>query len=172
MLRILGIDPGSRVTGYALISCTGGRGAPTLRYVECGVLVTDAADPPERRLAEISRGVREVIEEFTPDVAAVEDIFYCKNVRSALVLAQARGAALVACGLAGVPVHAYAPAQVKRAVTGNGRAGKPQVAQLVAVLLGLRRMPRSDASDALAVAITHAHFARAEALIGAARAAS
>lgn len=156
MLRILGIDPGSRVMGYALLTATDER-SPKLAYVECGVLQAREGEPLDRRLGEIARGLTEVIAELRPDVVAVEDVFHAANARSALALGQARGAALAVAGMAGVPVFAYPPATVKQAVTGRGRATKEQVSHMVCVLVGLRRAPRSDAADALAVAVTHAH---------------
>jgi crossover junction endodeoxyribonuclease RuvC len=155
--RILGIDPGSRVTGYAVLVAEGDR-ASRLAYVECGVLAPDPAAPVEQRLGEIARGLAEVIEELRPTVVAVEEIFHHVNARSALVLGQARGVALAAAGAAGLRVHGYPPSVVKQAVTGRGRAAKAQVAQMVRALLGLRRVPRADAADALAVAIAHAQL--------------
>lgn len=162
-MRILGIDPGSRVMGYAVVAASEGA-APELEYVECGVLTTDEGAPLERRLGELARGLTEVIRELRPEVAAMEDVFFAKNVRSLAALAQARGAAMVACDHGGLRVHAYAPAFVKQAVTGRGRATKDQVARLARALVGLRREPRPDAADALAVAIAHALCGRARAL--------
>lgn len=104
----------------------------------------------------------EVVDELSPDVVAVESVFTHQNVRSALALAQARGAVLAVAGMAGLEVHSYAPTVIKRAVTGRGRAKKDQVAQMVAALTGLREPPRSDAADALAVAITHVNTLGAE----------
>ena len=158
-MRILGIDPGSRVLGYAALDAVGER-APRLVYVECGVLCAPAGAPLEERLAEIARGLSEVIAELAPDVAAVEDIFARVNPRTALALGQARGAALATIGMAGLRVFSYPPALVKQAVTGHGRAPKAQVARMVCVLTGLRRPPSADAADALAVAVAHAHIRR------------
>jgi crossover junction endodeoxyribonuclease RuvC len=109
----------------------------------------------EHRLGELARNLREVIGELSPDVVAVEDVFSHQNPRSALALAQARGMALAVIGLAGLRVASYAPALVKKAVSGSGRADKAQVARMVQALIGLRSLPRADATDALAVAITH-----------------
>jgi crossover junction endodeoxyribonuclease RuvC len=156
VVRILGIDPGSRNCGYAVVEKSGRE----LRYVECGVLQASAKLPVEKRLGEIARGLREVVEELAPEVAAVEDVFSATNVRTALLLGQARGAALAVVGGAGLAVHAYPPATVKKSVTGRGGAPKEQVALMVRALLGLKRVPAADAADALAVAITHAHHAR------------
>ncbi|MGE5183240.1 MAG: crossover junction endodeoxyribonuclease RuvC [Acidobacteriota bacterium] len=153
-MRILGLDPGSRVCGYGVIDSDGAQG---LRYVECGVLTAPEQHPMEERLGEIARGLREVIEELKPAVVAVEDVFVHQNARSALALAQARGMALAVIGLAGLRVASYPPAIVKKTVTGSGGAPKEQIARMVQALIGLRSLPRSDASDALAVAITHGH---------------
>jgi crossover junction endodeoxyribonuclease RuvC len=153
-VRILGLDPGSRVCGYGVVDNDGGQ---SLRYVECGVLTAPEQKPMEERLGEIARGLREVIDELQPSVVAVEDVFVQHNVRSALALAQARGMVLAVCGLAGLRVASYAPALVKKTVTGSGGAPKEQIARMVQVLIGLRSLPRTDASDALAIAITHGH---------------
>ncbi|MEO6772056.1 MAG: crossover junction endodeoxyribonuclease RuvC [Kofleriaceae bacterium] len=150
-MRILGLDPGSRYCGYGVIDDNAGQ----LRYVECGVLTAPEAQPMEARLGEIARGLREVIEELAPQIVAVEDVFTHQNPRSALALAQARGMALAVVGLCKLRVASYAPAVVKKSVTGAGGADKGQVARMVQVLIGLRTLPRADATDALAVAITH-----------------
>ncbi len=155
-MRILGLDPGSRVCGYGVIDDTAGE----MTYVECGVLTAPQDRAMEERLGEIARGLREVISELDPQVVAVEDVFTHQNPRSALALAQARGMALAVVGLAGLRVASYAPASVKKAVSGSGRADKDQVARMVQVLIGLRSLPRADATDALAVAITHGRSAR------------
>ncbi|HET9624632.1 MAG TPA: crossover junction endodeoxyribonuclease RuvC [Kofleriaceae bacterium] len=150
-MRILGLDPGSRVCGYGVIDAHAGE----LAYVECGLLTAPEDRPMEQRLGELARNLREVIGELRPDVVAVEDVFSYQNPRSALALAQARGMALAVIGLAGLAVASYAPALVKKAVSGSGRADKSQVARMVQALIGLRSLPRADATDALAVAITH-----------------
>jgi crossover junction endodeoxyribonuclease RuvC len=150
-VRILGLDPGSRYCGYGVIDDEAGK----LRYVECGILSAPESHPMESRLGEIARGLREVIEELTPKIVAVEDVFLHQNPRSALALAQARGMALAVIGMCGLAVASYPPAVVKKAVTGAGGADKGQVARMVQALIGLRSLPRADATDALAVAITH-----------------
>jgi crossover junction endodeoxyribonuclease RuvC len=109
----------------------------------------------EKRLGEIARGLREVIAELAPEVVAVEDVFTHQNPRSALALAHARGMALAVIGLAGLKVCSYPPATVKKAVVGSGRADKDQIARMVQALIGLKSLPRADATDALAVAIAH-----------------
>ncbi len=152
-VRVLGIDPGSRVTGYGVVEVTGpGR----YRYLECGVIQADRRQPIAMRLVEIASGLREVIDEFRPAVAAIEDVFSHKNARSALLLGQARGVALLVASEAGLEVVSYAPALVKKTVTGKGAASKAQVQRMVTVLCGLEKIPVSDASDALALALCHA----------------
>jgi crossover junction endodeoxyribonuclease RuvC len=151
--RILGIDPGTRYFGYGVVE----RLAPgRVRYVECGVLEPSRGAALAARLAEISDGLREVIVELAPSVVAVEGVFHGVNPRSALQLGHSRGVALAMAGAAALPVHEYAPATVKRAVAGNGAASKGQVQAMVRALCGLKRAPKLDASDALAVAICHA----------------
>lgn len=155
-MRILGLDPGSRVCGYGVIDERGGK----LAYVECGVLTAPEDRPMEQRLGELARGLREVIGELAPEVVAVEDVFTHQNARSALALAHARGMALAVIGLCGLAVASYAPALVKKAISGSGRADKAQVARMVQAVIGLRSLPRADATDALAVAITHGRHVR------------
>jgi crossover junction endodeoxyribonuclease RuvC len=155
-MRILGLDPGSRVCGYGVIDEVGGE----LRYIECGLLTAPEGQPMEQRLGEIARGLKEVIEELRPAVCAVEDVFVQHNPRSALALAQARGMALAVIGLAGLSVASYPPATVKKAVSGSGKAEKAQIARMVQALIGLTSRPRADATDALAVAITHGRMVR------------
>jgi crossover junction endodeoxyribonuclease RuvC len=154
--RILGIDPGSRRCGYGVIEPIGhGR----VRYVECGVLEVARAGPLPLRLAELHANLREVIAELQPAVVAVEGVFHGANARSALQLGHARGVALAIMGEAALNVFEYAPATIKRAVAGSGRATKRQLLAMVSALCGLRSAPRLDASDALAVAICHAFHA-------------
>ena len=150
---ILGVDPGPRVCGYGLIEVVDpGR----YRYVECGVLTASERNPAEHRIGEIARCLEEVMTEMKPSVVAVEDVFTRKNHRSALIVAQARGAVLAVAGMAEIPVYSYPAPVIKKAVTGHGRASKDQVAKMVQSLIGLRTTPRSDAADALAIALTHA----------------
>ena len=152
-MRILGIDCGSRATGYGLIDSDGTRH----RLVEAGVIETKSGDPFAERLRQIGARLREVIVEFRPEEAAVEDTFVAANARSALKLTHVRGVALFVCAEAGLEVAEYPPAQVKLALVGNGRAEKQQVEWMTRVLLGLPEPITSlDASDAVAVAICHA----------------
>lgn len=153
LVRILGVDPGSRYTGYGLIESDKGRS----RFIAAGRLDVRAGEMPARLLA-VFQGLSGVIGEHRPDEAAVEETFVNRvNAASALVLGQARGAAICACAQSGLPVSEYAAAQVKLAIAGNGRADKEQVAHMVRVLLNTREAMVADAADALAVALTHAH---------------
>ncbi len=154
-MKILGIDPGSRITGYGIITKEGNR----LIHVDNGAIFTDSAKDFPSRLERIFRSLNEVIETHRPDVVAVENIFFSNNVQSALKLGQARGAAIVAGVNAGLTVFEYTALQVKQAVVGNGKAAKQQVQQMIKVLLNLPEIAQEDASDALAVAICHAHSA-------------
>jgi len=152
-MKILGIDPGSRITGYGVIEKQGNR----LRHVDNGAIATASETPLALRLLEIHRGLEQVIATYQPEAMAVEQVFLAKNALSALKLGHARGVALV-CGVnAGLPVFEYSALQVKSAVVGYGRAAKGQVQQMVKALLNLPEIAQEDASDALAVAICHAH---------------
>lgn len=153
MERILGIDPGSRVTGYGVVESDAG----VLRFVACGVIKTSTAASFGHRLHDIFSGINQVIQVHSPIVAGVEDVFVGNNSRSALKLGQARGAAVVAAMDNGLAVHDYPPRAIKLGVAGYGQASKDQVQHMVRVLLGLSASPSSDAADALAVAICHAN---------------
>ncbi len=154
---ILGIDPGSQRCGYAVVEWSSPR---RIRYVECGVFEPARKAALAVRLGEISVGLRQLIDELHPEEVSVEGVFHGKNARSALMLGHSRGVALGAAGERQLPVFEYAPRTVKRAVTGSGAASKQQVQAMVRVLCALRRPPRLDASDALAVAICHAYRKR------------
>lgn len=151
-MRVLGVDPGSRLCGYAVVDVDTRR---SCRYVECGVLTPERGGKAEARLGSIACWLTDVINELRPTVVAVEDVFVGANPRSALALAQARGVVLAVAGLSGLAVHSYAPAQVKQSVTGKGNAPKLQVAKMVSTIVGLKTPPQADAADALAVAIAH-----------------
>jgi len=150
---VLGIDPGSRITGYGLIRKDGNR----LMHLDNGAIFTDSAADFPGRLLKIYTGITEVINLFAPDAVAIENIFFATNVQSALKLGQARGAAIVAGVNAGRPVAEYSALQVKQAVVGHGKASKEQVQQMVRALLNLPEVAQADAADALAVAICHAN---------------
>ena len=148
--RILGIDPGSRLTGFGIIEMH----RQQVIYITSGCIRTHSKLLPGR-LQEIYAGISQIIAEHQPTVAAIEQVFMHRNVSSALKLGQARGAAIVACGQ--LSVHEYAPTQVKQAVVGKGHAEKIQVQHMVKVLLTLSKIPQADAADALAIALCHAH---------------
>jgi len=157
-VRILGLDPGSRRTGFGVIECCGSELVPLAH----GCLNV-AAVAPAARLRLIFEGLRALLAEHGPAEVAVERVFVSRNVDSALKLGQARGAALCAIP-EGVPVFEYAPRAIKLAVVGSGAAEKPQVAHMIRTLLGLGESPGADAADALAVAVCHAHTRRLHAL--------
>lgn len=150
---ILGIDPGLRTTGWASLNCANGLETVIVHY---GVLRPPADAPRPERLRAIHRGLGEVIAAQRPAIVAIERPFLRENVRSALALGQAQGAALLAAADAGLPVSEYAPREVKQAVSGDGDAEKSALAQVLALQLGLAAPPApTDASDALAVAFCH-----------------
>ena len=152
-MRVLGIDPGSRITGYGIVEKQGNR----LIHIDNGAIQVGAAGDFAKRLDIIHAKLSELIETYKPTTAAIEQIFVSRNVMSALKLGHARGAAMLAAVHGGLEVHEYTAAQVKSAVVGYGRAGKAQVQQMVKALLKLPEIAQEDASDALAVAICHAH---------------
>ena len=153
MTVILGIDPGSRVTGFGVVR-ERGRGC---EYIASGCIRTGAGALP-LRLQMIYRGVREVISTYHPQTMGIEQVFLARNPDSALKLGQARGAALVAAAEEGLAVSEYSATQVKQALVGKGLAAKEQVQFMVMQLLGLNQKPQIDASDALAIALCHARM--------------
>jgi crossover junction endodeoxyribonuclease RuvC len=152
MSLILGIDPGSRKTGFGIINFVAGRS----EYVTSGVIRLPGGELPER-LRIIFASVTELIDLHCPQQLAVEQVFMAKSAGSALKLGQARGAAIVACAMQGMPVSEYSARQIKQSVVGTGAADKAQVQHMVKVLLKLPGMPQEDAADALAAALCHAH---------------
>jgi crossover junction endodeoxyribonuclease RuvC len=152
MPRILGIDPGSRITGYGIIDSDGRRS----RHVTSGCIRTGKGAFAER-LGQIFDGIRALIAEQQPDELAIEQVFVSKNASSALKLGHARGAAITAAVTAGLPVYEYTPSAVKQALVGTGRADKEQVQHMVRVLLNLQGEMGLDQSDALGIALCHAH---------------
>jgi crossover junction endodeoxyribonuclease RuvC len=151
MSLVLGLDPGTRHFGWGVVAQRG----PRMVHIAHGVIDTDAREAIALRLVVIERTLLEVLSAHRPTVASVEALFFAKDPQAASKLGHARGVALLVCARAGLAVHEYAPALVKRAVTGSGRAEKGQVAQMVRVVLALPAAPPSDAADALAVAIVH-----------------
>ena len=153
MSLILGIDPGSRKTGYGVVSVLSGR----MEYVASGVIRTGGAAALAERLKTIFEGVSEVIAQHLPQEFAIEQVFMAKSAGSALKLGQARGAAIVAAVVNELPVAEYEVRKIKQSVVGFGAADKGQVQHMVKTLLQLPRVPQEDAADALAVAICHAN---------------
>ncbi len=151
-MKILGLDPGLRITGYGVIAQDGQR----LEYQASGVVRTESGELPGR-LAILFNGVCEMVEQFQPEAAVVEKVFVNVNPQSTLLLGQARGALIAALTHMGLPVFEYTALQVKQAVVGNGHADKVQVQHMVKRLLNLPAEPSADAADALACAICHAH---------------
>lgn len=156
-MRILGIDPGTRIVGYGLVDCER-RGGAGFVYVECGVIRLAETDPMPQRLFTLAGNLAEIIDEYAPGVVALESAFYGVNASSALKLGQARGAIMLVAAQHGLPVAEYAPALVKRAVVGHGRATKQEVQTRIKLLCRLTREPLSDAADALALALCYAQM--------------
>lgn len=152
MIRILGIDPGSRITGYGIIEVEGNHN----RYIASGCVRTREEALPDR-LRVIFESVQELIQTYEPQVMAIEQVFMHRNADSALKLGQARGSAICAGVTASLPVGEYSPREIKQAVTGKGSADKTQVQHMVRTLLALSDLPQEDAADALAVALCHGH---------------
>ncbi len=165
-MRVLGIDCGAERTGYGLIESDG----RSHRMVAAGCIVTSPKNPLCERLLTIACGLRDVIGQHTPEAAAVEEVFYAQNVKTALKLSHVRGVVLLAIAEAGVPLGEYSPLEIKTSVVGYGRAEKQQVKMMVHSLLRLTEEVESeDACDALAVAICHATHTRAALIAGVGR---
>jgi crossover junction endodeoxyribonuclease RuvC len=152
-IRILGIDPGLRRTGWGLIACEGNR----LAFVACGTVATDDRAPLAERLVVIHRGLSGVIDVHRPDEAAVEATFVNRDASATLKLGQARGVAMLVPALAGLRVAEYAPNLIKKTIVGAGHAEKQQIRLMIGVLLPRADPQSEDAADALAIAVTHAH---------------
>lgn len=150
-MKVLGIDPGSGIIGFGLVEK--GR---SIKMLDGGVIKTTIGDEDADRLVELYDGMKQLIEELKPDVAAVEKLFFAQNVTTAMKVSQARGVILLAIAEAGIPISEYTPLQIKMSMTGYGRATKAQIQEMVRVQLGLKKKPSpDDAADALAVALTH-----------------
>jgi crossover junction endodeoxyribonuclease RuvC len=155
---VLGIDPGTAVTGYGVVK--GDRSLPA-KLIECGVIRTRPRDTLPQRLKEIHAGVIELIERHRPDAMSIEDVFYARNVRTTIVLGHARGVILLAGEQSGVEIFEYPPAEIKKAIVGTGGATKQQVQFMVARLLRLKTAPEpADAADGVAAALSHVMAAR------------
>lgn len=158
---VLGVDPGTQVTGYGVLS---GNTASAMTLVECGVIRTQARDPLPARLREIHDGISDVLARHRPDVLSIEDVFYARNVKTTVTLGHARGVILLAAEQRNVRVHEITPAEIKKAVTGAGAATKEQVQFMITRLLRLKSAPQpSDASDGVAAALGYVMGAHLEA---------
>ncbi len=161
-MRVLGLDPGTAITGYAVVAETGSE----LSLEAIGVIRTPSHTPLPLRLQKIYAELQAIIEQYAPDAAGVEELFFSRNARTAMAVGHARGVTLLALADAGLPIAEYTPMQVKQAVTGYGSADKHQVQEMVRMLLHLPDVPRpDDAADAAAVAICYLHRARLDGLL-------
>lgn len=155
-MRTLGIDPGTAIMGWGIVDETAGK----LRMVEFGALTTPAKMPQSERLVLLYDGLREIIRRFKPDAAAVEELFFGKNVNTAISVGQARGVALLALAQSGISMAEYKPLVVKQTLCGYGGADKKQMQEMVRITLNLQSIPKpDDAADALAIAICHSYTA-------------
>ena len=164
-MRVIGIDPGTRHLGWGVLERVGTK----IAHVAHGVIDADESANLSERLVVIDEALERVIAEHAPEVGAVEGLFYAKDAQSAAKLGHARGVVLVRLARACVAIREYAPALVKRTIVGRGAADKKQVAHVMTAILGLRSPPRADASDALALALTHLHVAGFEERLAATR---
>lgn len=156
-MRVIGIDPGTAMTGWGIVTGEGNE----LSMVASGVITTAPGTPLPHRLQIIYRELTQLVERWQPDAAAIEELFFSRNAKTALAVGHGRGAAMLALANAGLSVAEYKPLEVKQALTGHGGADKYQMQHMVKLLLDLKDIPRpDDAADALAVAICHIHSAR------------
>jgi crossover junction endodeoxyribonuclease RuvC len=155
-MLVLGVDPGSKVTGFGLVEKKGHE----MFFIHAGTIRTPPKSPFYERIHEIFRSVTEIMTQFRPQEMALEDVFFAKNVKSALKIGHARGAVLIAALQCGVKIFEYTPLEIKKSVVGYGRASKEQVRAMTEVILNLRIQPDLDASDALATAICHLNWTR------------
>ncbi len=153
-MKILGIDPGVAIVGYGIIKAD----KHNEEIIDYGCILTDKATPHAERLAQISTEINRIIKKYRPQALAIEELFFSKNVKTALKVGEARGIVLARAMSAKLPIYEYTPLQIKQALTGYGRADKRQIQQMVRMILKLDKLPQpDDAADALAVAITCAH---------------
>lgn len=155
-MKILGIDPGYAIMGYGIVEKTGNK----FKVCDYGAITTEAGTPMNERLEYLYDSLREIIEEQKPDVAAIEELFFNTNAKTAIMVGQARGVAILACVKGGIEIEEYTPLQIKQALVGYGRAEKKQVQMMVKTILNLKAVPKpDDTADALAAAICHGHSA-------------
>ena len=155
-MKILGIDPGYAIMGYGVIEMIGNR----FRVCQYGSITTDAGTPIEERLSHLYDSLRDIIDEEKPDAASIEELFFNNNAKTAIMVGEARGIAVLACAKGGLEIAEYTPMQIKQALVGYGKADKKQVQSMVKTLLHLKEVPKpDDTADALAAAVCHAHSA-------------
>lgn len=166
-MLVLGLDPGLATTGYGLVRETE---SGDLELVEYGAIITPAADAMPKRLLDIDRELHTLIDRRQPDIVAIEELFFCKNVTTALIVGQARGVIILGAARFKLPIFEYKPMEIKQAVAGYGKAPKSQVQEMVRMLLNLERIPQpDDAADGIAVAVCHIHNNRLASMINASR---
>ena len=159
-MRILGIDPGTGILGFGVIEINDARRG-SFTMVDAGVVTTPAHTPHDERLEDIFKSLTEIIEATKPDACSIEKLFFSRNITTAMTVAEARGVAILAARLHGIPIFEYTPPQIKQTLTGYGKADKKQVQEMVRVQLGLKEVPKpDDCADALAAAITYAVMRR------------
>ena len=164
-MLVLGLDPGLATTGYGLVQESE---SGDMALVDYGTIQTPAGEPLPNRLLQIARELALLLTRYCPDIVAVEELFFAKNVTTALIVGQARGVTILEAARAGIPVHEYKPMIIKQAITGYGKAPKSQMQEMVRLLLQLEQVPTpDDAADAVAVAICHLHNRRLAGLVGA-----
>lgn len=161
-MLVLGVDPGSQVTGFGLVEKKGNE----MTCIHCGHISPPGKIPFYDRIHNIFQAMVEIMNHYRPEEMAIEDIFYAKNIKSSLKLGHARGAALIAAVQCGVRIYEYTPLEIKKAVVGYGRATKEQVRSMVQIILKLKSTPNLDTSDALAAAICHLNWSRFETITG------
>lgn len=161
-MKVIGIDPGSRVCGYGVLESRDG----DIEHLASGSIAPGNGLPLYQRLKIIYESLIKVIGEHSPDAMSVEDIFFAKNAKSAIKLGEARGVALLAASNSGIAVYEYSPTRIKLALTGSGRAGKREVQRMLKIMLGVSGFETEDASDAVAIALCHIHLSRIEAKLG------
>lgn len=153
-MRIIGIDPGYAIMGYGVVDMKGNR----FQAVNYGAVTTEAGKEMPDRLKQLYFELMEILDTYKPDVVSIEELFFNKNTKTALMVGQARGVAILACANSGVPIYEYTPLQIKQGLVGYGRAEKCQIQQMVKTLLNLPEIPKpDDVADALAAAICHGH---------------
>ena len=161
-MRVIGIDPGSRVCGYGVLEAQNGE----VNHLASGCIIPKSTLPLNQRLKIIYDGLLKIIDMHSPDVMSIEDIFFAKNAKSAIKLGEARGVALLAGTNSGISIHEYAPTKVKLALTGRGRAKKEEVQGMLSRLLGVENWENQDASDAVAIAFCHINISQIEKKLG------